>query len=188
MRTKCPCMYRCNCRNPHSKRFTVTTRGKGKGWKVRALERGREKKGRNVIQFAFFFFSSFCKRVCPDWGYSCVLWEKGLMNIGAFPVHAEVFFSPLLSCSRGRHNFRFITPHSCSMQCSHVINVLDSIKRWCFCFWLAMSWGQWLTSWSSPPLPCRRPPSGDGRPYHPWSDSLSCRIIEAFVAVLLNCT
>lgn len=77
---------------------------------------------------------SFCKRVCSDWGYSCVLWEKGLMNIGAFPVHAEALFSPLLSCPRGRHNFRFITARSCRQRCSHVINVLDSIRRWCFCF------------------------------------------------------
>jgi hypothetical protein len=157
--TKCSCVYR----NSHSERFTLT-RGKKKGteWKQvkdRERERERGKKGRNAIPV-----SSFYKRVCPDWVYSYVLWEKGLMNTGAFPVRAEVLFSSSLSCPRGRHNFRFITLHSCWSLCSLVINVLDSIRRWCFCFWLAISWGPWLTGRNVPLLSCWHLPNGDGRP------------------------
>ena len=137
-------------------------------------DREREKNGRNAIPV-----SSFYKRVCPDWVYSYVLWEKGLMNTGAFPVHAEVLFSSSLSCPRGPHNFRFITLHSCRSQCSLVINVLDSIRRWCFCFWLAISWGRWLTSRNLPFLSGWHMPNGDSRP---------CRLSVSFLTVLLRFT
>lgn len=138
-------------------------------WKT---EKERGKNGRNAIPV-----SSFYKRVCPDWVYSYVLWEKGLMNTGAYPVHAEVLFSSSLSCPRGRHNFRFITLHSCWSQCSLVINVLDSIRRWCFCFWLAISWGRWLTSRNLPFLSGWHIPNGDSRP---------CRLSVSFLTALLR--